>query len=223
MPLPTKTIANQGTIVELIMLPDGVRVPTLRTLTLTSGAAIGATSLSIATLPTSLGSESKLKFGSTNVVLTDGAQFQATSLAIEPLTAVLATGATATTLGLRQLLGVTDSSINSSTNTVDVSNFKSGYGMESKTTGVDRTVSVSLNQIDGDFALDRIIKPILFDDAFAEREVYVQITRPNGEKYEGAAQVRNVNQPTAMRDVAKMTLEFQFQGKSFKFTPRPAL
>lgn len=217
MPLPTKVIANQGTIVQVILLPDGVREAPSYRITFTSGGAVGATTISVQATPVFLQADLRLIVGTRSVVLADDAPAGSTSLNVLPLANAITIGEFANTQAPLQLLGVTDASINSSTNTVDTSNFKSGYGMESKTTGVDRTVSVSLNQIDGDRALDTIIKRILFNDALAEREVYAWIFRPNSESYRGAAQVRNVNQPTAMRDIAKMTFELQFQGKSFQF------
>lgn len=223
MPLPTATIDNQGTIVEVQLLPLGSRTPTNYTITMGATAApAGATTLTVAALPTFLQSETRLTFGATTAILVNDANAAATSLTVEPLTGAIAAAATSITIAALQLLGVTDASVNASSNTVDTSNFKSGYGMESKVTGLDRTVSVSLNQIQGDRALDTIIKPIIYNDAFAMREVFARITCPNGEKYEGAAIVRNVNQPKQMRDISKMTLEFQFQGsKTFKFTPAP--
>jgi hypothetical protein len=221
MPLPTKVVANQGTLVEVQLLPDGQRSLPNYTITNTAPAPINSTTITVTPTTVFLQAETHLNFGSVDnpniVVLVNDAPVGTSQLTVQPLTAALPAGDDAVTLGLLQLLGVTDASVNSASTTVDTSNFQSGYGMESLVTALDRTVSISLNQIEGDRALDTIIKRLAFDDAFATREVYARVTRPNRESFEGAAQVRNVNQPTAMRDIAKLTFELQFQGsKTFR-------
>ena len=76
----------------------------------------------------------------------------------------------------------------------------------------DRTVAVSGVTMAGDRALETIVKRIVFDTAYTNREVYAVATYPNGEKYEGAAKIMGYSSPGNQNEVAKYQFNLQFQG-----------
>lgn len=180
--------------------------------------AIGNTMVFVSPTPTFLDAGEVLSIGGTSVTLTDQAPIGSRILFCRALTAAVTANATATTLGLVNLVGCTDASPSSAPKTIDTTNYLSGVGVEMATIGTNRTLNVTFNEIQGDLG-GIIIKNILFNNAYYNSEIYAVVQRPNGEKYEGAAIVTSGDGQAPVQEKVTRSAAMQFQGSSFTYTP----
>lgn len=233
MVLPAETIITEGIEIRLIRLPSNTRVPTSYTLTVdNTGSPVAANSTEIPLLVT--GSEDvyleeglEITIGGTlitvaaNATVAQGAS--PTVVTVEPTNAEIADGSTGTTNATLQLLGVTSASPNFSSTVIDTTNFQSGFGQENQVTGINRTFSLSGNNILANRALDDQVKPFAVRDADARGEVWCEIIIPNStnqaEIYAGAGKVSNYSETLELRNVQRYSFEITMQGTSFSWTP----
>jgi Phage tail tube protein len=219
---PSEVILTEGTKLDLGWLIQGTRVPVTYTLTVDSTSSDSAELTSnIDNLLLQAGT--KLDFnGEVVTVAADVVVDQTIATIVQfskPFITPIAVGATAETKALMTVLGLKEASPQGQTQTVDVSNFLSGFGQENVVTGVNRTLTCSGFVIKGDRATDRIIKQLILNDEKARREVYAELNLPSGERYEGAAKIENYNTTTNVRNVQEFSFSLMFQGASFVHTP----
>lgn len=212
----TAQTANAAT---LSVAPVSGSIASAATASYTPAAnAIGNTIVFVSPTPVFLDAGEVLSFGGTSVTLTDPVPAGSRVLFCRALIAAVTANATASTLGLVNLVGCTDASPSSAPKTIDTTNYLSGVGVEMATIGTNRTLNVTFNEIQGDLG-GIIIKNILFNNDHFNREVYAVVARPNGEKYEGAAIVTSGDGQAPVQEKVTRSAAMQFQGASFIYTP----
>lgn len=161
-----------------------------------------------------------LSFGAVKVILTDSAPAGSTLLFCVPLAAALTAALSATTRALLTVVGATNATPVSSPKTTDATTYLSGTGVEMVTVGTNRTLNLSFNRVVGDMG-GNVLMQILYENSLFDREVWAEVVRPNGEKYEGACLVTSGNQTAPVQEKITQEANMQFQGDSFIFTPAP--
>ncbi len=236
MTRPTKSIILQNYTLEMMMLPLNSRAISKVTIA-TTGAAenadtlpLTATGVNPADTSFTIRAGTSLSFGAANqrrhqvlfvedVVFVDGSPDTiTTSPKIARLMRAIPASSAEFILPLpggsamTPLFGIQGFDLQSQETTVDTTNTQSGSGMESTMVRFDRTIAITGVTMQGDRALETIVKRIVFDTAFTNREVYAVATYPNGEKYEGAAKIMGYSSPGNQNEVAKYQFNLQFQG-----------
>jgi hypothetical protein len=226
---PSEVILTEGTKLDIGWLQPGTRIPAEYTLQNAGVNALGSTQISLKTTggdPNNLliqaGTVLSFTAGATVIVAQDVIFPQSnipTLVSIQKPLSHNINADFAVTKALLTVVGLKEASPQGQTQTVDVSNFLSGFGQENVVTGVNRTLTCSGFVIKGDRATDRIIKQLILNDEKARREIYAELTLPSGERYEGAAKIENYNTTTNVRNVQEFSFSLMFQGASFKHTP----
>ncbi len=225
MTRPTKSIILQNYTLELLMLPLNSRVIDRRTITVELPVTENDESVSLTSSAanTAIKAGTSLSFGASGqrrhqLLILEDATLGTTGVNVKIARTPREIPAGASTYtadfiaGLTPLFGIQGFDLQSQETTVDITNTQSGSGMESTMVRFDRTVAVSGVTMAGDRALETIVKRIVFDTAFTNREVYAVATYPNGEKYEGAAKIMGYSSPGNQNEVAKYQFNLQFQG-----------
>jgi hypothetical protein len=180
--------------------------------------AVGSRLVAVEPTPAFLDAGEVLMFGATSVTLTDSAPAGSTLLFCLPLPDALAAGVSAATRGLLTVVGATNASPVASPKTTDATTYLSGTGVEMAIVGSNRTLNMSFNRVTGDMG-GCLIMALLYEQPFLDREVWAEIVRPNGERYEGACVVTSGNQAAPVQEKVTQEANMQFQGDSFVFTP----
>lgn len=219
----SEVVLTEGVKLDIGWLPRGSRIAPSYTLTATSAAPIGAEELLVTSNIDNLFIQAGtiLPFGlSRAVVLTDTFvdATTPTELPVRELRTAIAANATARTLALLTVLGLTEASPNAETQTEDTTNFLSGFGQENVVVGANRTVQCSGNIIVGDRAMDTILKPMILEDDKVRGEIWAELVMPSGEKFEGAAKISNFSSSVSLRSIQKFSFSLMFQGLSFRHT-----
>lgn len=159
----------------------------------------------------------------TKVTVATYAPAGATVLECLPLPATIADGDTASTFATVAIAGATDASPTSQPKIVDATNFTDGAGYSGLTTGTNRTLNFTFQDIEGDPAAS-ILKQMLYNDSNFDREIYAILKRNAGfkiqpEQYEGACIMTQGDQSSPVQDIVSITANLQFQGGSFLYTP----
>lgn len=204
---------------NLTVAPVSAAIASAATANYTPAAnAISNTQVFVSPIAIGLDAGEVLNFGGTSVVLTRSAPVNSRALFCRPLTAAVANAATASTIALVTIVGATDATPVSSPKTTDTTNYVSGSGVEMAVIGTNRTLNVSYNQIEEDPG-GLILNQILFNNAYFDREIYAQITRSTGERFEGAAIATTGDGQGPVQEKVTRTVQMQFQGDSFIYTP----
>lgn len=221
----SKVITTVNTRLRVVPLGANNRNPPNFTITTTAAAVVGATQLVVTALPVKLWPGDRLIFnpGGTQAIVfvARPAEIAATTVFINDLPVALTTGAVATTKGSVYIAGVTDASPASAPKTIDTTNYLSGVGAEMAIVGTNRTLNLTFDRVEGDPG-GQLFMDILYRDIYYDRECYAFYQRPSGELYEGACIATTGDQSGAVQDKATMTVNLQFQGSSFIFTPAPS-
>jgi hypothetical protein len=214
----------------------------------TTGAAVGATSLSISA-SSSIGSSTSfainagtaLSFAPASniksrqqVVVTQDVQSlttSSTSVSISPLLRPIAASSTATLIyqtdanisaGATKLLplsGIQTMDLNNQETQVDTTHFGSGAGTEAAIVRFNRSYSVSGIALIGDECLETVVKRAAgFDNARLGREVYAITTMPDGERIAGVAKIMALNLPANQNEVKKYSFTLMYQGSIYEWT-----
>ncbi len=187
----------------------------------------GAEYLSVEPLPTAIYPGEELFFDAAGdnvkVIVATYAPQGAVVLETLPIPAAIDDGDTASTFATVAIAGATDASPTSQPKIVDATNFTSGAGYEGLTTGTNRTLNFTFQNILGDPGSD-ILKSILYNDVTYNREIYAILKRDAGarnqaETYEGACIATQGDQSSPVQDLIAITANLQFQGASFRYTP----
>jgi hypothetical protein len=219
---PTQLITTVGQQVRIALPALNSRTLTSYVVTTSAEAIVGAESLAVTALTTRIYAGDRLKFGPSSIlaVVAEDCAVGATAIPTLPLTAVIATGLTATTFATLFVAGATDASPSSQPKTTDATNFNSGAGSEMAVVGTSRTLSFTFNRIEGDVGGDALMQ-VLYNDAYYNREIFAFVERTNGEIYSGAAIATTGAQQGPVQEKVTMNVNLQFQGTSFQFTPSP--
>ncbi|MFG6101198.1 hypothetical protein U2F10_03020 [Leptothoe sp. EHU-05/26/07-4] len=183
--------------------------------------------LSVEPIPKALFPGEELFFGpsgaNTKVTVATYAPAGATVLECLPLPATISDGDSASTFATISIAGATDASPTSQPKIVDATTFADGAGYSGLTTGTNRTLNFTFQDVEGDPGAS-ILKQMLYIDRNFDREIYAILKRNAGfkiqpETYEGACIMTQGDQSSAVQDIITLTANLQFQGGSFKYTP----
>ncbi len=182
---------------------------------------IGSTLLPVAALPSEIDVGTRLQFGAQRVVTTGRAPQGGTQLPVAPLTAAIVANTSATTRALFAVVGCMSSPIPSpEPKLVETTNLLSGIGKEQVIAGVSQTMTVSFEQISGDLGGEEILT-ILRDVTQFNRELFFEVTLPDGERHEGVALVTAGSESGEIQDKRMIQATLQVQGATYVYTPAP--
>ncbi|MGA1402435.1 MAG: hypothetical protein ACO312_04780 [Candidatus Nanopelagicaceae bacterium] len=207
------------------LLPENTRSVTAATITATSLAAEGATTISVATtagINYTIAAGTSLSFVAPSnptirqqvLVLANATLSGATTvtLTVAPLLDSIAANSTARLVqDMFPLLGITSFGLQPSPTVVDTTHSQSGSGTSSAIIRSKREISVEGIEYVGDIALEQFIKRTHFDPVYMNRELYAIATYPNGAKFEGAAKSTALNLTGTPMEVMKYTFTLEFQ------------
>jgi hypothetical protein len=100
---------------------------------------------------------------------------------------------------------------------VETTNLLSGIGKEQIITGVNQTMTVSFEQIAGDLGGNEILE-ILRDNSQYNRELYFEVSMPDGESHKGVAIVTAGPESGEIQDKRMVQATFQVQGATYVYT-----
>jgi hypothetical protein len=206
--LPTQTVGD-------VVISS--RTPTSYTITTSTTASSGAESIAVAALPVALDAGTILTFGSTTVTVSNRAAAAATSIQTLPLSASVASAATATTKALVFVAGCTEATVSPQIKNSDTTNYLSGLGMEKVTVGNAKTMNLNFNLVYGDLG-GGILRKIAYDNAFAGREFYFRLAFPSGEVYEGVALLESASPQNPVQEKRAFSCTAQIQGENYFYT-----
>lgn len=246
MPFPSDNQVGNNSIVEFASVASGSLIPTEYTITATSAASVGATSISVtadaefiirhgATLVFSGGAKATVAIPSNSASppatsIRDGVTIgtSATTVPITALTTAIANAETTETYPYRILLGPTEISPSQNLQSVDASDVLSGFGARSVVTAADRTLSITGNKVTNDRCFYEILDPYLNQDDSIQGLLYVRAILANGDTYEGPARLSSASSSNPNRNLRTYNMEVTFQGESgtiagtYQFTPGDA-
>jgi len=211
--LPTQTIGN---------VTVTTRIPTSYTITLTAANLQGDQALSVSPTPALLDAGTQLTFGTTVATLSNAAPAGSTTLQTLPLPAAIASGSTATTLALLFVNGCSNAVVSPQIKNTDTTDYLSGLGKESVTTGNAKTMSLDFNLIYGDRG-GELLKSIAYDPNYAGLEFYFYLLYPSGESHAGAALLETATPQNQVQDKRSFQCTAQVQGTSYVYTPAPTI
>jgi hypothetical protein len=222
---PVQTVILQNYTLDLKLLPENTRSVTAATITVTSLAAEGSTTISVATtagINYTIAAGTSLSFVAPSsptirqqaLVLANATLSGTTTvtLTVAPLLDAIAANSTARLVqDMFPLLGITSFGLQPSPTVVDTTHSQSGSGTSSAIIRSKREISVEGIEYVGDIALEQFIKRTHFDPVYMNRELYAIATYPNGSKFEGAAKSTALNLTGTPMEVMKYTFTLEFQ------------
>lgn len=222
---PVQTIILQNYTLDLKLLPENTRSVTAATITVTSTAAEGSTTLSVSTtagINYTIAAGTSLSFIAPSsptirqqaLVLANATLSGATTVTLQvaPLLDSIVVNSTARLVqDMFPLLGITSFGLQPSPTVVDTTHSQSGSGTSSAIVRSKREISVEGIEYQGDIALEQFVKRTHFDPVYMNRELYAIATYPNGAKFEGAAKSTALNLTGTPMEVMKYTFTLEFQ------------
>jgi predicted secreted protein len=178
-------VAN-GTILSVIGLPVGTSIPAVYTITTTAAAVIAAIVVAVTATTVKLYADTTLKFGTQVVTLTADAAIGATSLAVAPLTAAIASGATASTNALIPVYSVASADTQVGDNIINSRNFLSGLWQTKTVTMRDASIACSGSFVRNDPGFEAIRTA-----ATSRSKLYFELVEPDGTGDKGSAFITN--------------------------------
>jgi hypothetical protein len=151
------------------------------------------------------------------VTVSNRAAAAATSIQTLPLSASVASAATATTKALVFVAGCTEATVSPQIKNSDTTNYLSGLGMEKVTVGNAKTMNLNFNLVYGDLG-GGILRKIAYDNAFAGREFYFRLAFPSGEVYEGVALLESASPQNPVQEKRAFSCTAQIQGANYFYT-----
>jgi hypothetical protein len=230
--IATGAITLAGTTIQGLILPRGSRTPTTVTVTASAAVAEGATTFqatasaasTVVRAGTALVFTASAPTGVTNrsfvvVSATTTLDTTATALPIFPLrTAITANATTTVVSGLIPIFGLQEFGLQGQSTTVDITGTDSGSSTEMVRIRDSREFSINLIERFADVGLGTVIKPLLFNPAFSDREAWLEIVLPSGESHRGAAMLQNPSKPGNQNEVGRLSFTATMQGSSYTYT-----
>ena len=221
-----------ATTMQGYILPRGSRTPAVATITCTAAVAEGATSInaSASAAGTVVRAGTALIFSpasSTGVVNRSFAIVAQTTtlgttgsaLPVFSLRAAITANSTANfTTGLIPIFGLQEFGLQGQSTTVDITGTDSGSATEVLRIRDSREFSINIIERFADIGLGTVIKPLLFNPAFADREMWMELVMPNGESHRGATMLQNPSKPGNQNEVARISFTATIQGNSYQYT-----
>lgn len=224
---PSGSILATGNLIKVVLLPDNTRTPTTYTITLGAGPfAQGDTTLEVASVspaptadaPLYLEDGLELDFGGQTVtvdnadpdnpvqIITSGTTF---TLNVAALGATQPAGAaTATTVGLMEILGVQNIDYNKNSNLISIRDQKSGLGNEQRTVMVSYEASLSGWIHQRSNAYRYAVK----DAAETGKEMYFEMELSDGRKVTGVCGASNLTNSIQLDQVMNFNVTLFVQG-----------
>jgi len=211
--------------------PVGASTLTVRANTNTGGTITGTTVIKAGTAlsfssdaPTQIPSLVFAKIRQQAIVLNDVSLTDSTasSITISPLSRPIQAGAIADFIvGLIPLSGIQTMDMANQETMVDTTHFGSGAGTETAIVRTAKSFSISGVALAGDEGLETIVKPVgAFTGYLFGREVFAVATMPDGERFEGFANITALNFPANQNEVKKYSFTLTYQGRTFAwYTP----
>jgi hypothetical protein len=221
-----------GTTMQGYILPRGTRTPTTVLITSSAAVAEGATTMqaTAATASTIVRAGQVLVFSPTApsgvvarsfviVSATTTLGTTASPLPIFPLrTAIAANSTAAATTGMIPIFGLQEFGLQGQSTTVDITGTDSGSSTEVLKIRDTREFSINLIERNADVGLGTVVKPLLFNPAFADREMWMELVMPSGESHRGATMLTNPSKPGNQNEVARLSFTATIQGASYQYT-----
>ena len=235
IPAQSKVYLSDGTFYRTSAANTATSIPIVGTLsaTLAAGTTLsftagsltsGTQNLAVTATPVELDAGERLTFGAVVVTISDYTPAGATVLEVLPTTAVLTSGATATTNSLYSVSSVVSCSPNPERKIVETTSYNSGSGMEKLATATGQSVNMTYQIVTrgtiGTELQDRggnILTNIIYDPTLFNREIFVRIIRSDA-TYSGVAMVTDGGQQSDLQDRVIQTANLQFQGTNFTRT-----
>jgi hypothetical protein len=184
------------------------------------GLGIGSMVIPVAALTAEIDAGAILTFGAVRATVTDYCPAGSTALEDLPLTAAITANTAATYQALLNLAGATNATPSPQPKTVDTTTYLSGIGKEMVVTQIAATLKLEYNLQVGDRG-GEIITQVMLNPANYNREIFAEIVRPGDGTYKGAAIATQSSDTAPVQDIAKRSVDMQFQGVSFSYTPLP--
>jgi len=208
--LPTVNVGN-----DIIV---STRTPNSYTITTSASAIAGAQSISVSATPVLLDSGTLLNFGGITATLSNAAPAGSTTLQTLPLPGGIGSGATATTNALLFVAGCTEAVVSPQIKNSDTTNYLSGLGMEKRTVGNAKTMTLNFNLVFGDRG-GNLLRSIAYDPNYAGLEFWFNLLFPSGESHQGAALLETANPTNPVQEKRTFSCTAQVQGASYIYTP----
>jgi hypothetical protein len=230
--IATGATSLSATTMQGYILPRGSRTPTTVTITASAAVAEGATTFqaTASTASTVIRAGTALVFapatapgGVANksfaiVSATTTLGTTAVALPIFPLRTAIAANSTASMVtGLIPIFGLQEFGLQGQSTTVDITGTDSGSATEILRIRDGREFSINIIERFADVGLGTVIKPLLFNPAFADREMWMELVFPNGECHKGATMLQNPSKPGNQNEVARISFTATIQGSSYQF------
>jgi hypothetical protein len=201
---------------RFVPLALGNRIPPLFSVTTTALAAAGAETLTVSALPVKLWPGDVLTFTSgARATVADIALLTETTVKVVPLIASIASGEIARTTG-SCYVAVTEAAPTATPKIEDATNTLSGTASESVTVASNYQLQCNVNLTAGSPG-DKLLLDILYDKNYLRREIYAELTTPEGQVYKGACIPTTGTQAGAVQAKRTLQVTLQFQGCSFDF------
>lgn len=220
MSFPTQTILTAGTQLRVGNLLANRINPTYTIKIGATAVAPNDTTAGVLATPIFLQAGTTLEFpGNKKIKLTEDATAGSTTLHIEPYTGTnIASGAETKTLALLQVLGGDSLSFTINDNEVSTRSFENGLYDDARKVMIGATIPWSGHYVSGDPAIEQIIQPA----AISDKEIYFEITYPDGLKRSGACYVQGYTEDNALDNIRRVSWTFRVVGAfDFELVPSP--
>lgn len=230
--IATGGISLIGTTMQGLILPRGSRNPASVLITASAAVAEGATSISAtaATAATVVRAGTALVFTPASpsgvtarsfviVAATTTLNTTASALPIFPARSAIVANSTASLVtGLIPIFGLQEFGLQGQSTTVDITGTDSGSATEVIRIRDAREFSINIVERNADVGLGTVVKPLLFNPAFADREMWMELVMPQGEAHRGAAMLQNPSKPGNQNEVGRISFTATIQGSSYQYT-----
>lgn len=122
----------------------------------------------------------------------------------------------------KTLVAASDINFSFSDQTVSADTYGSGYATQTVKVAGSFSANISGLVAKDDEVYREILMVCGGNTSDAQKNVYFELTDGNGDKYEGAAQISNLNVNLALRDIMKFSCTLNGQGE-VDYTPAPVI
>lgn len=205
MPRYTEVVRNTSTRIEMVVLPENLRVPANFSVTTAGTNLINAVVVTVTATPIKLDAGTRLLFGAQTVILAADAALGATSLTpLTPLSAAITAGVVASTIAPRMLTGASTGSLKFSSDAVDTSGFGDGITKEMMKVSAGWAIDVS-GIYTRNAAVTEVLYPLGSNGPMSVRESFLRVIYGDGTVDSGVCQVMNYSEEFALRDAKKFS------------------
>ena len=250
MPYSSDVIVSTGTCVEIASIKLGKFAPEPYVLTVGTAGTEGDRTIELAAdkdMEIRDGHRIDFADGSYAVVAMDrtvsddvlAIGTSNTLVPIQPLATGVASGTTAVTkfrdqsfdtlsvidlpyiFAYRLCLGVTDAAATPTAESVDTTNYKSGFGASTTMVGNVLKTTVNMNRTLRDRAYRTVIDPVVHDTSGLRinKLIWMKLTESDGTVYEGPCRAMQNGKGNQNRQAMTATIDFTIEGDSYSHIP----